>query len=44
MRMQPCTTSTLTKKLNSVASARKRIIPTERMPLLRIEGVAWSAQ
>jgi hypothetical protein len=39
-------------KLNSVASVRKRTIPTERPPLvgdvsdifLRIEGVAWSAQ
>jgi hypothetical protein len=43
---------TLNWKLNSVALVRKRIIPTERPPLvgdvkfqlLRIEGVVWSAQ
>jgi hypothetical protein len=35
-------------KLNSVALVRERTIPTERPPLvgelLRIEGVAWTAQ
>jgi hypothetical protein len=39
-------------KLNSVVVVRKRTIPTERLPLvgkvsadvLRVEGVAWSAQ
>jgi hypothetical protein len=35
-------------KLNSVALVRERTIPTEQPPLvsqlLRIEGVAWSAQ
>jgi hypothetical protein len=39
-------------KLNSVALVRKRTIPTDRPPLvgevsanlLRVEGVAWSAQ
>jgi hypothetical protein len=35
---------TKTKESNSVALLRKRTIPTERPPLLEIEGVAWSAQ
>jgi hypothetical protein len=45
-------TSKLNLKLKSVALVRERTIPTERPPLvsevsaniLRIEGVAWSAQ